>query len=109
MKSFGALLRLLRDALRDLAPVIMVIAVFQVAVIKQPFPDLAGILVGLVFVVLGLALFVQGLEIGLFPIGQAMAAAFARKGSLGALLAFAFCLGFGTTIAEPTALIAARP
>ena len=105
MKSFGALLRLLRDALRDLAPVIMVIAVFQVAVIKQPFPDLAGILVGLVFVVLGLALFVQGLEIGLFPIGQAMAAAFARKGSLGALLAFAFCLGFGTTIAEP-ALIA---
>ncbi len=105
MKSFGPLVRLLRNALRDLAPVILVITVFQVAVIKQPFPDLAGILVGLVCVVLGLALFVQGLEIGLFPIGQAMAAAFARKGSLWALLAFAFCLGFGTTVAEP-ALIA---
>ena len=55
--------------------------------------------------VLGLALFVQGLEMGLFPIGESMAEAFARKGSLFWLLAFSFALGFGTTIAEP-ALIA---
>jgi hypothetical protein len=54
---------------------------------------------------LGLTLFVQGLEMGLFPIGETMAYAFARKGSLFWLLAFAFCLGFGTTVAEP-ALIA---
>jgi len=63
------------------------------------------VLIGLVFVVVGLSLFVQGLEIGLFPLGESMAGAFARKGSLAALLAFAFCLGFGTTVAEP-ALIA---
>jgi hypothetical protein len=55
--------------------------------------------------VLGLTLFVQGLEQSLFPLGEAMAYAFARKGSLFWLLAFAFCLGFGTTVAEP-ALIA---
>ena len=59
----------------------------------------------IVYVVVGLVLFMQGLETGLFPIGEAMADAFARKGNAGALLAFAFCLVFGTTVAEP-ALIA---
>ena len=93
------------DALRDLAPIIVVIAFFQVVVIQQPIPNLANILVGLVCVVAGLALFVQGLESGLFPLGESIARAFAHKGSLTALLAFAFCLGFGTTVAEP-ALIA---
>jgi len=98
-------LRLLADAARDLAPIIGVIAFFQIIVLRQPFPDLGGIAVGLVCVIVGLALFVQGLEMGLFPIGEAMAQAMARKGSLGILLAFAFALGFGTTVAEP-ALIA---
>ena len=92
-------------ALRDLAPLILVIAFFQVAVLQQPFPNLAGVVIGLVCVVAGLTLFIQGLESGLFPLGEALAQAFARKGSLAALLAFAFCLGFGATVAEP-ALIA---
>ena len=93
------------DALRDLAPIILVIAFFQIAVLQQPFPNLAGVAMGLVCVVAGLALFVQGLELGLFPLGEAIAHAFVNKGSAVALLAFAFCLGFGTTVAEP-ALIA---
>lgn len=92
-------------ALRDLAPIILVIAFFQIVVLQQPFPNLDKVIPGLFFVVLGLALFVQGLEMGLFPLGESMANAFARKGSLVAMLAFAFCLGFGTTVAEP-ALIA---
>ena len=52
----------------------------------------------------GLTLFVFGLEMGLFPIGTSMAHAFARKGSVFWLLLFAFALGFGTTIAEPALL-----
>ena len=92
-------------ALRDLAPIFAVIAFFQVVVLQQPFPDLINVLVGLVFVVLGLALFIQGLESGLFPLGEALAQGMARKGSVTALLTLAFCLGFGTTVAEP-ALIA---
>jgi len=99
------LLRIFLEALRDLVPIILVIAFFQAAVLQQPFPNLEKVLVGLVFVVVGLGLFIQGLETGLFPLGESMAHAFARKGSLAALLAFAFFLGFGTTIAEP-ALIA---
>ena len=92
-------------ALRDLAPIILVIGFFQLVVLQQPFPNLDKIIPGLFFVVLGLTLFIQGLEMGLFPLGESMANALARKGSLVALLGFAFCLGFGTTVAEP-ALIA---
>ncbi|MYA16351.1 MAG: DUF1538 domain-containing protein [Gammaproteobacteria bacterium] len=100
-----ALSRRLFDAVRDLAPIIVVIAFFQVVVLQQPFPNLGSVVFGLGCVVVGLTLFIQGLETGLFPLGEAIAHAFARKGSVVALLAFGFCLGFGTTIAEP-ALIA---
>ena len=99
------LVQVFTGSFRDLVPIILVIAFFQIVVLRQPFPDLERVLVGMVFVIVGLSLFVQGLETGLFPLGEGMAHAFARKGSLAALLAFAFCLGFGTTVAEP-ALIA---
>ena len=101
----GVLLRRVFDAVRDLAPIVLVIAFFQIVVLQQPFPNLGSVAVGLVCVVVGLTLFIQGLESALFPIGENIAHAFARKGSVVALLAFAFCLGFGTTVAEP-ALIA---
>ena len=87
--------------MQDLAPIVLVIAFFQIVVIQQPFPNLWNVVAGLACVVVGLALFIQGLESGLFPIGEALAQGFARKGSVFALLAFAFCLGFGTTVAEP--------
>ena len=104
-KLLRALARRLFAAGRDLAPIVAVIAFFQIVVLQQPFPNLASVAAGLVCVILGLTLFIQGLESGLFPLGEAIAQAFARKGSATALLAFAFCLGFGTTVAEP-ALIA---
>jgi len=88
--------------LRDLAPIIFVIAFFQIFVLQQPPDNVASLLVGTLFVVLGLTFFIYGLEMGLFPIGETMAHAFARKGSIFWLLAFAFALGFGTTVAEPT-------
>ena len=99
------LLQVFTGSFRDLVPIILVIAFFQIVVLRQPFPDLERVLGGMVFVIVGLSLFVRGLETGLFPLGESMAHAFARKGSLVALLTFAFCLGFGTTVAEP-ALIA---
>ncbi len=96
---------LLVGTLRDLAPILLIVAFFQVAVLRQPVDNLAEIALGFVFVMLGLAIFIQGLEMALFPLGEALANAFARKGSLFWLLTFAFGLGFGTTVAEP-ALIA---
>jgi len=95
----------LASSARDLLPIVIVIAFFQLLILQQPIPNFLNMLTGLFLVVLGLALFIKGLEMGLFPIGESMAYAFARKGSLLWLLVFAFLLGFGTTIAEP-ALIA---
>ncbi|KXF79870.1 hypothetical protein ATN88_11405 [Enterovibrio coralii] len=88
-------------SLKDLLPIILVIGFFQIVVLQQPMPDSLSILVGLVLVVMGLTFFVFGLEMGLFPIGESMAHALARKGSVFWLMVFAFLLGFGTTIAEP--------
>jgi len=100
-KALLGFLKLVGGAVRDLSPIVLVVAFFQIAVLHQPFPNLDSIIVGLVCVILGLAFFIQGLEMGLFPIGEALATAMTRKGSLIGLLAFAFMLGFGTTIAEP--------
>ena len=95
----------LKSAFTDLLPIILVIAFFQIVVLRQPLPQMGEVLFGALLVVSGLTLFIQGLEMGLFPIGESMAHALARKGSLFWLLAFAFALGFSTTVAEP-ALIA---
>jgi len=104
-KAVMEAMRPLFEAARDLAPIVLVILFFQGLVLRQPIPNLEEMLVGLALVLVGLALFVRGLEIGMFPLGEAMAHAFAKKGNIYWLLAFAFLLGFGTTVAEP-ALIA---
>jgi len=105
MKSLKTIWTAVLDSLRDLLPIIVVIGFFQFAVLQQPIPNFGEIVLGVIFVVIGLTLFVQGLNMGLFPIGETMAYEFASKGSLFWLLSFAFALGFGTTVAEP-ALIA---
>ena len=105
MRTIQRTIGLLYGSLRDLTPILVIIAFFQILVLRQPVDNLAELAVGFIFVLLGLAIFVQGLDMALFPLGEALANAFARKGSLFWLLSFAFGLGFGTTVAEP-ALIA---
>ncbi len=94
-------IRQLFTSLLDLTPILAVVLIFQIFVIRQPVPNILNLTVDTLLVILGLTFFIQGLEKSLFPIGESMAYAFARKGSLLWLLLFAFCLGFGTTIAEP--------
>lgn len=101
MSGLTALFKAMLASMRDLMPIVLVIAFFQLFVLQDVLPNFLSVLFGLVLVVLGLTFFIFGLEMGLFPIGESMAQAFARKGSAFWLLAFAFCLGFGTTIAEP--------
>lgn len=102
---FKVFLKSLLESFYDLLPIVLVIGFFQLVVLKQPIPNLLEILIGSFFVLIGLTLFVQGLEMGLFPLGESLAFAFAKKGSLTWLLIFAFAMGFGVTVAEP-ALIA---
>ena len=107
----NSLIALSRDALfslRDLAPIVIVIAVFQIFVVKQPGSGFWSLLIGGLLVVAGLAFFIFGLRIALFPIGEDLAHALAKKGSAFWLFTFAFVLGFGTTIAEPALLAVAE-
>ena len=104
-KPLKHFLKTLLDSVKDLAPVILVIGFFQLVVLQQNIPNISNLVTGTVFVLLGLTLFVYGLQLGLFPIGETLAHSLVKKGSLFWLLVFAFALGFGTTVAEP-ALIA---
>ena len=100
-----AMIDLLGSTARDLAPILLIVAFFQLVVIRQPVEDLSGFVIGFLFVLFGLAIFIRGLNMALFPLGEALANALALRGSLALLVVFAFGLGFGTTVAEP-ALIA---
>lgn len=92
-------------SVRDLLPIVLVITVFQVFVFEESVTGLLSMASGALLVVLGLTFFIFGLRLALFPVGESLANALARKGSVFWLIMFAFVLGFGTTIAEP-ALIA---
>ena len=95
----------LRRSFIDLATVIGVIAFFQFVILRSVPNDWPSMLVGLLVVSVGLALFMRGLEIGVFPLGDELAKHLAHAGSRLWLIVFAFVIGFATTIAEP-ALIA---
>lgn len=106
-----SLIALSKDALnslRDLTPIVLVIMVFQLFVIRQPVDGVTSLLFGGLLVVAGLSFFIFGLRIALFPVGEEIAYALARKGSATWLFVFSFLLGFGTTIAEPALLAVAR-
>lgn len=101
-------LKTLFEVVRDILPVVLVVTFFQLAILRQPFPNLSGVLGGMVLVVIGLFLFTQGLRLGLFPLGEAMAFQFARRGNVWWLLVFAFTIGYATTVAEPSLLAVAE-
>ncbi len=103
--SFFVFLNDFKNSSKDLIPIIIVVTFFQALIIQKIPTNIFSIILGLFIVALGLAVFIRGLEIGIFPVGENLANDFAKKGSLFWLLVFAFFIGFSTTIAEP-ALIA---
>ncbi len=121
MTLVGELLETLVATVRDVLPIVAILAVFQLFVLRRPLPNPGRLLQGLAFVLAGLVLFLLGLEQAVFPLGKTMAAQFTAPEVLGVapgqeaaepdpasyfwIYAFAFAIGFSTTIAEP-ALIA---
>ena len=105
------------DSALDVAPIVLFLLLFQIFVLRERIPNLKQILVGLVFVTVGLGLFLVGLEETLFPLGRLMAQqltdpefihGFTHLAEQVALnwwdyrwvYLFAFAIGFSTTIAE---------
>lgn len=95
----------LLHAFRNLLPIVLVVAFFQSAIIREVPDGLLSMVAGLIIVAVGVAVFLQGLELGIFPIGKNLSNEFVKKGSLAWLMVFGFALGFSAVIAEP-ALIA---
>ncbi|MDF1881186.1 DUF1538 domain-containing protein [Sulfurimonas sp. MAG313] len=108
MKNIKLVAMLFLNSFKDLLPIILVIAFFQIFILQQVPKDLGSIVLGLIIVAVGLAVFIQGLEIGIFPIGESLAHEFSEKGSVVWLLLFAFAIGFATTIAEPALIAIAK-
>lgn len=107
---------------RDVLPIIILIVGFQVLVLREPIPRLRRLVIGGVFVVIGLALFLAGLEKALFPLGQIMATQLSNPDFIygagtvvteadwkayGWVYLFAAMIGFATTIAEPSLIAVA--
>ena len=107
----------------DVIPIAVIIFGFQLTVLRKPVNNLAKVLIGFFYVILGLSLFLMGLELALFPLGETMAMQLTEpsfltefKVSSGIALVwfdyywvylFAFCIGFSTTIAEPSLIAVA--
>jgi hypothetical protein len=105
------------DSAEDVLPIVLFLFAFQLFVIRERIPNFWQLVVGFVFVAVGLGLFLVGLEESLFPLGRLMAqqltnAAFLEKvsGHVGSALVwqdfywvylFAAAIGFSTTLAEP--------
>jgi nitrogen regulatory protein PII len=108
MLSISSFLQLLKESFRDLMPIILVIMFFQLAIIQSVPENWLSTAIGLAIVGVGLAVFLLGLEVGIFPVGEGLASEFAHKGSTMWIVIFAFMIGFGTTVAEPALIVIAQ-
>ena len=105
----------------DVVPIAVILIGFQVGVLRETIPNLRRVLIGAVYVVVGLSFFLFGLEQALFPLGKAMARQLTDPAFIGAGIdaaqltwhdyywtyIFAFAIGFSTTIAEPSLIAVA--
>ena len=94
-------LREIAGNLRDLLPVLGVVALFQFLVLGETMSGLPSRLAGVLLLLVGMTLFIRGLAMSIFPLGEDLADIVARRGSLLLLVGFGFAIGFGSTVAEP--------
>ncbi|AOY89820.1 hypothetical protein BKP64_17510 [Marinobacter salinus] len=95
-------------ALKNLFPIIAVVVFFQLVILQQIPENTLMMAAGLLIVAVGVALFLQGLELSIFPVGKSLSNQFARKGSVPVLLSFGFAMGFSAVVAEPALIAVAQ-
>ena len=91
----------LLDQLRAVVPLAVYLVAFQLIVLGQSIENAVGITVGLGAVVIGLAIFMEGLKVGLMPFGEALGLSLPARATLTVVLLVVFLLGIGVTFAEP--------
>jgi hypothetical protein len=74
---------------------------FQIVVLGFPIVHASTIAAGIAVVAIGLTFFMEGLRVGLMPLGETLGAVLPRNSSLPVILGFSFVLGLGATFAEP--------
>lgn len=95
-------------ALKNLFPIISVVLFFQLVVLQQVPDNTLSMATGLLIVAVGVALFLQGLELSIFPVGKSLSNQFAKRGSVPILLSFGFAMGFSAVVAEPALIAVAQ-
>lgn len=105
IRAFG---HSLLHALKNLLPIVAVVIFFQLIVLQQMPENTLSMALGLIIVAVGVALFLQGLELSIFPVGKSLSNQFAKKGSLPVLLSFGFAMGFSAVVAEPALIAVAQ-
>lgn len=93
------------DTFLNILPILATIFIFQFLVLRKRLPNFSRVVIGFIFLVIGLYGFILGIKLGLFPIGESIAGSLVDMNSVFFILLFAFLVGFGTTMAEP-ALVA---
>ena len=105
----------------DVAPIVLIFMSFQFIVVRKPLPNPKRLAIGFFYVILGLTLFLMGLEKALFPLGDLMASQLTSSEFIYGtseftnihwsdfywVYLFAFAIGFSTTIAEPSLMAVA--
>lgn len=121
IELFREFLDTLLSTVIDVLPIVTIIFAFQLFVIRRPVPNIKQVCFGFLYVLIGLSLFLLGLEKALFPLGRTMAeqltaANFITETGDLTLVSwkdyywvylFAFMIGFSTTIAEPSLMAVA--
>jgi hypothetical protein len=95
-------------ALKNLLPIVVVVLVFQLLVFRSMPDGPLELVAGLLIVAAGIALFLYGLDLSIFPVGKNLANQFVRSGALGLLLPFGFAIGFAASVAEPAVIAVAE-
>ena len=122
MRLFADFVSALGETLRDVLPITAVLVLFQLFVLRRALPNPGRLIQGFVLVLLGIVLFLMGLQEAIFPVGRTMAAQFTAPEFIGRghdaggievasylwVYVFAAAIGFGTTIAEPALIAVAQ-
>ncbi|MEO5317775.1 DUF1538 domain-containing protein [Arthrobacter sp. R4] len=108
MEHLSRFAREFLKALRNLLPIVIVVVLFQLLVFRSMPDDPLELVAGLLIVAVGIALFLFGLDLSIFPVGKNLANQFVRRGALGLLLPFGFAIGFAASIAEPAVIAVAQ-